>query len=232
MIEKLIKYQEIDEKLRAIEQELIHSEERSKLGQAMKFLDTAPEKLEKIDTRAGELYSIVGEFTTKYKELEDNISEYNGNIEKSEEIEVINFYKKSASKLYEQIKDLKNNINNILEELAEVNDSFDKMKNQTILMQRQYKEFKQKYSDLKVTKEDQMKKIEADLLKVSKGISVTLMEKYKQKRQDKMFPILYEVNGKRCSQCGMEFSLSELSNLSNEKVIECENCRRLIYTKE
>jgi predicted nucleic acid-binding Zn-ribbon protein len=232
MIEQLIKYQEIDEKLRTVEQELIHSEERIKLGHAMKFLDTAPEKLDKLDSRAGELYNIVGELTEKYKELDENVTEYNGLIETSQDIEGINFYKKSASKLYEQIKELKNNIHNVLEELAEINDSFDKMKNQTILMQRQYKEYKLKYAELKEAKESEIKKIEAQLQKTSKGISVEFLEKYKQKRHDKMFPILYEVNGKRCSQCGMELSLSELSHLSSEKIIECENCRRLIYIKE
>jgi predicted nucleic acid-binding Zn-ribbon protein len=147
-------------------------------------------------------------------------------------IEVINYYKKNASKLYEQIKDLKQNINNVLEEIASINENFRKMKNETIQMQKQYKEYKQKYEELKDSRETDMKGVEKELVKASKGIPVGLMEKYKQKRNDKMFPVLYEVNGKRCSQCGMELSLSELNNLGKEKIIECENCRRLIYTKE
>jgi len=232
MIEKLIKYQEIDEKLRVIEQEISHSDERLKYGQSVKFLENAPEKLDKLDSRAGELYKIVGQLTDKYKELDENVNEYNGIIEISKDIEVINFYKKNASKLYEQIKELKSSINTVVEEISIINENFEKMKNQTILMQRQYKEYKQKYSELKSQKESDIKKIETALQKASKGITPELLEKYKQKRKDKIFPILYEVNGKRCSQCGMELSLSELSNLDRDKIIECENCRRLIYTKE
>jgi predicted nucleic acid-binding Zn-ribbon protein len=232
MIAQLLKYQEIDEKLRAIETEISQSEERKKFGQAIKFLDTAPEKLDKLDSRAGELCKIVDELSEKYKELGENINEYNGMIEISKDIEVVNYYKKNAAKLYEHLKDLKNNINSVIEEIAFINDNFEKMKGQTIAMQRQYKEYKQKYNELKETKENDMKKITAELAKASKGISPELMEKYKLKRQDKIFPILYEVNDKKCTQCGMELSISELSKLGNDRIIECENCRRLIYIKE
>ena len=46
MIDELLKYQEADGKLRAIEQEIAATDERKKYMAARKFLEKAPEKLE------------------------------------------------------------------------------------------------------------------------------------------------------------------------------------------
>jgi predicted nucleic acid-binding Zn-ribbon protein len=60
-------------------------------------------------------------------------------------------------------------------------------------------------------------------------ISSQIMAKYEEKRKDKNFPILSELSGKKCSACGMELSMKDIADLENGNIIECENCRLLVY---
>ncbi len=52
MIDELLKYQEADGKLRAIEQEIASTDERKKYVVARKFLEKAPEKLDALGKAA------------------------------------------------------------------------------------------------------------------------------------------------------------------------------------
>ena len=56
MVNKLLKYQEVDAGLRKIEIELSSSEERKKAISAKKFLDGVEETIVKLNTRSKELY--------------------------------------------------------------------------------------------------------------------------------------------------------------------------------
>ena len=55
MINKLLKYQEVDGQLREIEKELSRSEERKKAVEAKKYLDGVEESVNKLDDKASEL---------------------------------------------------------------------------------------------------------------------------------------------------------------------------------
>ena len=65
---------------------------------------------------------------------------------------------------------------------------------------------------------------------IKKDIPAEIMQKYKEKRKDKHFPIVYRINDRHCSACGTELSMAQLYKLEKEdELIECENCRRLIF---
>lgn len=51
------------------------------------------------------------------------------------------------------------------------------------------------------------------------------MQRYKAKRKDKMFPVLYELSGELCSHCRMSLSMVDINRLNNGEIIECDNCR-------
>jgi predicted nucleic acid-binding Zn-ribbon protein len=69
----------------------------------------------------------------------------------------------------------------------------------------------------------------AELDKIAKGIDEDVLKKYKAKRSERIFPILCELKGDRCSKCGMELSIAGKEIVSSGKVIECENCHRILY---
>ena len=73
MIEELLRYQEEDGKLRAVEQEIAATDERKKYMAARKFMDKAPEKLDALEAKAVELRHMFDLLTKKYEELADTL---------------------------------------------------------------------------------------------------------------------------------------------------------------
>ena len=233
MIDELLKYQEADRKLRAIEQEIAATDERKKYMAARKFLEKAPEKLEALDAKASELKHIFELLEKKYAEIADTIKDYENLDEMvDEQGGEISFYKKNASQIADNLRALKGEINKLVSQIEAASSEYAAAKKQTIAMQKQYKEYKVKYSEIKEKRAAEIAAIEAELAKLAKGVPETTLAKYKAKRKEKVFPVVCEVTGNRCPGCGMELSIAELSKITDGNFIECDSCRRILFKKK
>ena len=74
-----------------------------------------------------------------------------------------------------------------------------------------------------------MDAIKSELEKLKAKVDPALMAKYLEKREKKMFPIVYAVRGEFCGACNMQLNMADLSKLKNGEIIECDQCGRLIY---
>ena len=233
MIDELLKYQEADGKLRAIEQEIASTDERKKYMSARKFLEKAPEKLEALDARATEFRLIFERLEKKYAEIADTIKDYENLDEMvDEQGGEISFYKKTAAAIADNLKNLKAEINKLVSQIEKTSAEYAAAKKQTIAMQRQYKEYKEKYAAVKETRAAEVAAIEAELAKIGKEVPAETLAKYKAKRKEKVFPVVVEVSGNRCPQCGMELSIADISKLSDGSFIECDSCRRILFKRK
>lgn len=234
MITQLLEYQNIDAKLREIETEISQSEERKKAVSAQNFLKSVNDNLALLEKRAEELVGKYNESISLYKRLNEEISEY-GDVEEYDDVEQLNYIKKKSQGLLEEINNLSNGIEQISKEMTAVLKEFSQLKTKTKEAKSQYSEFVPKYNALKASKEDEMKKIKAELAKIEKGIPKEDMELYKAKRKDKIFPVLYAVQvfGKKphCSRCGTEFPMACFDSLKKGSLVECDSCHRLVYYK-
>ena len=84
-IEQLLKYQQEDEKLIKLEQELASSEERKRYVQAKNFMTKAPEKLDQIDAKAVELERMASRLNKAYEELSESLRDFDALDEMVEE---------------------------------------------------------------------------------------------------------------------------------------------------
>ena len=230
MIDELLQYQEADGKLRAIEQEIASTEERKKYMTARKFLEKAPEKLEALDARASEFKIMFERLEKKYAEIADTIKDYENLDEMiDEQGGEIAFYKKNAAAISENLKNLKTEINKLVAQIEKTSAEYAAAKKQTIAMQRQYKEYKEKYAAVKEARAAEISAAEEELAKLAKEVPAETLAKYKAKRKEKVFPVVVEVTGNRCPQCGMELSIAEISKLTDGNFIECDSCRRILF---
>lgn len=233
MIDAMLKYQETDGKLRAVEQEIAATEERKKYMTARKFLEKAPEKLEALDARAVEFKRIFERLEQKYAEIADTIKDYENLDEMvDEQGGEISFYKKNAAAISDNLKSLRAEINKLVQQIEKTAAEYAAAKKQTIAMQKQYKEYKEKYAAVKESRAAEIAAIEAELAKIGKDIPAETLDKYKAKRKEKIFPVIVEVNGNRCPQCGMELSIAEISKLTDGRYIECDSCRRILFKRK
>lgn len=235
MIEQLLQYQSVDTKLREIETEISQSEERKKAVSAQKFLNSVNDNIALLEKRAEELTNKYNESLALYKRLGDEIKEYD-DVDETDDIEQLGYIKRKAQELNDEIENLANGIEQISREISAVLKEFTQLKSKTKEAKSQYSEFVPKYNALKASKEEEMKKIKAELAAIEKQIPPEEMELYKTKRKDKIFPILYAVQvfGKKphCSRCGTEFPMACFDGLKKGSLVECDSCHRLVYYKE
>lgn len=230
-LQALLNYQEVDSKLRKIEQEIAFSEEKKKYFQARKFLEGASDKLDAMDARAVELRRIAQVLTKKFIEMNDILKDFSHVDELLEGGADISFYVKNAQALSDGMRALKADINTLIDKINATAEEYKKLKAQTIKMQKQYNEYKEKYAALKDAKKEETAAILKELASIEKDISPEMMNRYKMKRKENTFPILCSLKNERCSVCGMELPLASRSKLSGGNVIECDNCHRMIYSE-
>ena len=76
----------------------------------------------------------------------------------------------------------------------------------------------------------QLDKIYSELKTLEKEVEPRVLSKYKSIRQDRIFPVLVPLMDKSCGGCMMELSYAAQAKLKEQGYLECEHCRRMIYT--
>ena len=229
-LQAILNYQETDRALYAIERELAASEERKEYVKWKKFLEGAPEKLDALETKATSLKSEAAALAAKYETAEATLKDFASLDELVEGGADIGFYQKKAQSVLELLKKLKAELAAITASINATSDEYQKLKKQVLLAQKNFREAQEKYNALKSSKETEKKAIEEKLVLLSKEIDAEVMEKYKNKRKEKITPpIFVKIQDKRCSYCGMEPPIAEVNKLTGGATIECDSCHRIIY---
>lgn len=229
MVKELLNYQEIDAKLKKIESELSGSEERKKAVSAKKYLDSVEENVNKLDAKAFELANAYKEALANQQKLTEQESDLSKTLAEVADQTEAEYLLKKAGEILNKIKSINAEVSRISNEIQAILKEYATIKSTTKAAQAQYTEYGKKYNDLKASKQEERQKIEAELLAIAKKVKPELMELYLKKRAEKLYPILYEANGEICGCCNMQLSMADISKLKNGEVIECDQCRRLLY---
>lgn len=228
-LEAMLQYQEVDGKLRVYEQEIAFSDERKKYMSAKKFLEKASEKLEVFDNKAINLEKSAKLLTKRYVEIAKSLEEFAGLDALIEQGADVSFYKKQAQNLSEQLRGIRAELNQIISSINSIQKEYASLKQQTITAQKQFKEYKTKYNEVKEGKAAEMAALEADLKKLEKECDHDVIAKYKAKRKEHIYPVFGELRDNRCPFCGMDLPIAMQSRLDEGKMIECDSCHRFIY---
>ena len=88
-----------------------------------------------------------------------------------------------------------------------------------------------KYKELKAAKDAEKKPYEGELAAIEKEISAEMLDVYRTKRKEKIFPVVGQIMGGRCPYCSMDLPIAARSKLSGGGWIECENhiCNRILF---
>lgn len=230
-LQAILNYQEVDAKLYKLERELAGSEERKEYVKYKKFLETAPEKLDALEVKAQALKAEADELEKKYTQLEETLKDFEHLDELVTEGADIAFYQKKAQTKIDQLKKMKADINALTANIKETDAEFQKFKKQVKFAEKQYAETMEKYKALKTARDPEKKALEGELSTIAKDVPASMLEVYKTKRKEKIFPVIGELTGNRCPYCSMEPPLAARSKLTGGATIECDNCHRLIFSK-
>lgn len=230
MIQKLLNYQEKDAKLHNIEIQLASNEERKTMAKAKKFLEGVEESVNKLEARATELVAELNNLMAQQKSLKEQYEEFVSCAENAQDETEVSYLIKKLEETSLKIKSATNVVNKISEEMANVTAEYKTVKAKTKNAQLMYKESKEKYKEFKSSFDGESEQIKSELETIKKDIDPVLMQRYIEKREKKIFPILFEVTGEFCVACGMQLSMSELTKLKKGEIIDCD-CGKMLYQK-
>ena len=229
-LQAILNYQDVDRELYAIERELAGSEARKEYVKMKKFLEGAPEKLDSLEAKANGLKAEAATLNEKYEKTEETLKDFDSLDELIEGGADIAFYKKKAQSVFDQLRKLKAELNELINSINETSAEYQKLKKQVIAAQKLYREAADKYNAVKAEKEGARKELEAKLAEIAKDISEEVLGKYKSKRKEKIFPIVCRfVEKSGCPFCGMDLPIVAVNKLTGGGMIECDSCHRIIY---
>ncbi len=230
-LQAILNYQEIDTKLYKIERELAGSESRKEYAKVKKFLDTAPEKLDALEVKAKALSAEADELTKKYAQLEETLKDFEHVDELVSGGADISFYKKKVQSIVEKLKKIKADLNLLFTSVKATDEEYKKLKKQVLSIEKKAPEIYKAYKDLKAEKDAEKKPFEEQLAVIAKDIPAEMLEVYKTKRKEKIFPVVGKIVGNRCPYCSMDLPIAAMSKLSGGGWIECENhiCSRILF---
>ena len=227
MLQAILNYQEIDRKLFKLENELAESEERKKYAKLRKFLKTAPEKLDALETKANALSAEATQLSKKYEQTANMLSDFDNVDELINGGADVSFYKKKAQSIVESLRKIKAELNALVENIKATDDEYQKLKKQVKSAQKQYGEAEESYKAVELSRKAEKDGILAELAKAEKEVPAEMLVRYQTKRKEKIFPVVGQLYSGRCPFCSMEPPLVAKSKLSSG--IECDHCHRIIF---
>lgn len=234
-IKNILKYQEFDGLIKAIDDEVKKSEVSQQYLTAKKFLSTVNETLSNLELRAKALVDAHNLASKEIEKLNGTASEFVLSIEDCENEEELTYYKKKLQETMDVLASLENKVNGIDKDMESILKEFNTLRAKNSEMKALRDEMIPKVKDLTDSKKEEKDKLikERDLL--ASSINEELLQKYVLKRKDNKFPIVIEAIMQKdscyCPACGMSLLSSVRSELASGKIIECENCKKLLYAK-
>lgn len=229
-IEKILKYQQVDEKLFRLEQKQLSSPTKKKANELAAVA-------KKAQARSAELERESAKFLTEIEEIQKNFeiskkaltSLKNSNFEKmsAEEIEKMDSLRKKVSGnlnvLEKALQKNAESINRVLSEFNKAKRAYDSAK-------KEYDECKLKIAEETKAIDAEKSVVVAELEKMEKGIDSESIAAYKKKRADNIFPVLVPLeNDTFCGRCRMELPKVAISRIKEKGIITCEHCKRYLY---
>ena len=226
MFEKIIEYQNLDIKKNALQKTMNSLKEKDEVEKFAGLIKDNQNRLTEIDNDAKKIISVYEKCEEDFKKLKKEIEKINSDTLSEEDKEK---WANSEDALDKQFSNIERNLSVQVENVSNIIKRFETCKNNIVAYKEKYLESKQKYADALKQYEPQIDEINKTLLSLEKEVDKKLLLRYKQLKQDKIFPVFVPVNVNSCGGCSMEFSSAHMTKLKQAGYLECEHCRRINY---
>ena len=185
-----------------------------------------------LEENAKKVNAVYSKAVKKYQEYSDKLTELEKQIE-TVSTENYELYEKAYKDFSSIAVGLEKEITKLHNDIQQISHEYEEIIKLSKVGREKFDKYKEKYTKLKNEIDPKISALKTELSKVQKEVDSKILQRYMQKRENKIFPVFVKLVENKCGGCRMEISASKLGAVkSNElKIIECENCGRLIYTK-
>lgn len=232
MFDKILEYQKAEGALIKLETELAKSSDREKAAAIQQELKSYHSRLLILEENAKRVNDAYSKAIKKYQEYNEKLAELEKQIE-TVSGENFELYEKAYKDFASIATGLEREIAKLHNDIQQISHEYEEIIKKSKVGREKFDKHKEKYTKLKLELEPKIAELKSELSKIQKGVDSKLMQRYNQKRENKIFPVFVPLADNKCGGCRMEISASKLGAMKNNEfgVIECENCGRIIYTK-
>ncbi len=230
-IDNLWVYQQKELELEKLELDIRASQTRQKLLKLRNFLVKQQSDLDSFEQEVEQKSVRIEALTAEYDENEKSLE----SLEFSEEENDLAKVRESKAKVLA----IQASLIKIRREIMDIIGGFEKIEENIKQMSAKATKARKEYTALKevydVESKDAAEKVDGmkkELKSMGKGIDEALFEKYKSIKKNKSDPVAMIVSD-QCGGCNMELPSLTLKKLrASDKLIECENCGRILYSNQ
>ncbi len=231
MFEKLLEYQSLDGKIRAVKNEVASSPVRVS---AEKYKNLGREEQTKLADVLNKAQALLQSFLSCQEEYSSVFEKLNAlskqNLEKLTE-EQINESVELGNNLLNKLSVLERNLSMQSTNLSALIKTYESSRNTIMMYRSKLDEIKLKLDEQDKEYQSRFDALEKQKHDLEKQIDPSLLAKYKKIQTEAKFPYLVPLNNNACGGCSMELPAALLTKLKENGYLECEQCHRYIYLK-
>ena len=230
-IEKILEFQGLDNEIRKLEQQILNSPDQKaiqSLQKVVKDTQTLSATLEK------EAETAVGEYQKMQKNYQDAISsmkKVENNQEKALSEEEYGACVKQLNSIAGFLASLEKRIMQIADKVNAILSEYETAKQNYNLAKQKHTKHKNNLEVLKEQIQPKIDELSSKLSALENGLDQAFLKKYKNKRADRIFPVVVPMRDNSCGGCMMELPMAQIEKLKKDGFLECESCHRIIYLK-
>ncbi len=228
MFEKILDYQKLDNRLLVLNRELKNLKEREDVNKYASLIKENQNRLTQIDIEAKKSIEIYEKCREDFKKISKEIENIKNKQDKMSDEEKES-WANGEDNIDKKLATIERNLSIQVENVSNILKQFETCKNNIVNYKKIYLECKEKLVSVEKKYFPQIDEIKKTMLNLEKDVNQILLAKYKQLRQDKIFPVFVQVNHNSCGGCSMEFSSAHMTSLKQKGYLECEHCRRINY---
>lgn len=229
-MENVKKLQELDGQLIKLEREYNSSDEKQIMSKMSKYVKDAQNKSIELENTAKD---IIKQYNNIKAESEKQYADIKKLVSKDEKEMTIEEMQKVMSTINQKSNDLyalEKRLGQISQKMKETLKEFEITKTNVMKARTKHKESKQKYEEQVAKLQPRIESIKKEQETLKKKADKMLLQKYLDKRNDNMFPVLVQLlDGKQCGACRMTLPSKQMDKLKENKITVCEQCGRIVY---
>ena len=232
-LSSILKYQDLDAQLFAVEQKLTSSPYRKKANELSQLAKKAQAKSNELESEANNILKEIDDVKAKFAQNKKSLDSLLAKDIDSLTLEDMDKYMTLKGKILNNLNYLEKSLQKYAEAINSTLMEFNKTKKMYDEARNQFQLCKTKIDEETKALTPEKERISKELVKLEKTVEPVIMAEYKKRRNDNIFPVIVPLEGKNfCGRCRMELPMAAISRIKEKGVITCEHCKRLVYKKD
>lgn len=228
----ILEIQKLDRQIRLLNREVNTCQASKDYNNYLKLLKDGREMFEKLEAQANEVinnYDVSANRIGKYVGSADIVKKRNRENISLDNISTLiadsNALVGELSEENRHVEDLVRKSEEIVRKSAELSQKLTEAKKRSAVYKAKIEEKKQEIAPKIAELEKQIKALEPKVEDKAK------YEKYKQMKENGIFPVFVQLEGDFCGGCKVELPLNFIEKLKVQHMLPCEHCNRIIMSK-